>query len=397
MRKTTKKILSLTQQQFQSFAQTLTASGNIVITSAILSLLLANSMWSDSFANIWHHTVNIGGLHFTTESFINDALMSFFFLLVGLEIKRELLIGSLSDFKTAAVPFAAAIGGMVFPALIFMLFNIGKASASGWAIPMATDIAFALAVLQLIKHRVNKNLIVLLTTLAVVDDLGAVLVIAVFYTAQLNYTALIAAGGILVLLFVLNKGDIKTLWVYLTAGLFLWITVAMSGVHATVAGVLLAFFIPLDEENEHSSFQQLTHFLERPVNYFVLPLFAFCNTAIHIQPEYITEIGSPLALGIILGLVFGKTIGIFLFSYLSVKMKWGKLPERVTWHQIMGMAILGGIGFTMSIFVTLLAFTDNTLIEQSKLYIVIGSCISSIVGIAWLLFTSNQAENKLTS
>ena len=180
MRKTTKRILSITQQQSQSFAQTLTASGNIVITSAIVSLLLANSIWSNSFAAVWHHSFEINTLHFSTEAFINDVLMSFFFLLVGLEIKRELLIGSLSDFKTAAVPFAAAIGGMVFPALIFMLFNFNKASASGWAIPMATDIAFALAVLQLIKHRVNKNLIVLLTTLAVVDDLGAVLVIAVF-------------------------------------------------------------------------------------------------------------------------------------------------------------------------------------------------------------------------
>jgi NhaA family Na+:H+ antiporter len=394
MRKTTKRILSATQQEFQSFAKTLTASGNIVVTSAVISLLLANSLWSDSFAAVWHHSIEISGLHFTSEAFINDVLMSFFFLLVGLEIKHELLIGSLSDFKTATVPFAAAIGGMLFPAFIFALFNINTPSSSGWAIPMATDIAFALAILQLIKKRVNKNLIVLLTTLAVVDDLGAVLVIALFYTVQLNFTALIAAAIILTFLFALNRAGIKTLWVYIIAGIFLWISVAMSGVHATVAGVLLAFFIPLDDENEHSSFQHLTHFLERPVNYFVLPLFAFCNTAIPIQPQYIAEIGSPLALGIILGLVFGKTIGIFLFSYVSVKMKWGKLPEQVTWNQIGGMAMLGGIGFTMSIFVTLLAFKDNALIAQSKLYIVIGSCISAATGMLWL-FASSKKENSI--
>lgn len=385
----TKKILSLTRFQLREFVKTLTSGGNIVITCAAISLMLANGPLSKYFVGFWHHTVHIPNLPkaFTIEAFINDVLMSFFFLLVGLEIKREMLVGALSDLKKASLPLAGAVGGMLVPALIYLAFNHDTTQAHGWAIPMATDIAFALAILNLLKGRVHQNLLVLLTTLAVADDLGAVLVIALFYTDQIQLWAIGGMAATLAVLMYLNHKAVSSYLWYVLFGIVLWIFTAMSGIHATVAGVLLAFTIPISSD-KRAPFNLMVDFLEEPVNYIILPIFALCNTAVQLRPQYISELTSPVALGIILGLIVGKTIGIFSFSYLSSLLKIGQLPSFVNWKQVFGISILGGIGFTMSIFVTLLAFKDYTQIEAAKLYIIIGSFTSAIIGLTYLRFVS---------
>ncbi len=389
MLKRTKKILTITQFQLREFVKTLTSGGNIVITCAAISLILANGPLGKSFVGFWHHTVQPPFLPkaFSVEAFINDVLMSFFFLLVGLEIKREMLVGALSDLKKAALPLAGAIGGMLVPALIYIAFNHDTTQAHGWAIPMATDIAFALAILNLLKGRVHQNLLVLLTTLAVADDLGAVLVIALFYTDQIQLWAIGGMASTMAVLMYLNHKTVTSYLWYVIFGVVLWIFTAMSGIHATVAGVLLAFTIPISND-EKAPFNLLVDFLEEPVNYVILPIFALCNTAVQLRPQYISELSSPVALGIIIGLFVGKSIGIFSFSFLSSLLKIGQLPSFVNWKQVFGISILGGIGFTMSIFVTLLAFTDYTEIEAAKLYIIFGSFTSAVIGIAYLRFVS---------
>ncbi len=395
MRQRTRKFLKLAQQQLNVFLSTLTQGGNIVITCAVLSLILANSDLGKYFIGIWHFSFHIDAisLKFSVEQFINDVFMTFFFLLVGLEIKRELLIGAISDVKKAALPLAAALGGMIFPALIYFFLNYGQPSVKGWAIPMATDIAFALAILNLLKGRIHQNLIVLLTTLAVADDLGAVLVIAGFYTADINFIALGGVAFFTLLLIICNWRNVKSLWIYALLGIFLWICTAYSGIHATIAGVILAFTIPLSDKHD-APFNVLMDWLEEPVNYFILPVFALCNTAFALSPEYFEKITSPIALGIILGLVVGKTLGIFSFSWLSTKIGLSKLPEHVNWNEILGISLLGGIGFTMSIFVTLLAFSNQADIEAAKLYIIIGSSIAAISGLFFLFSFGKKAPTS---
>lgn len=365
-------------ERLQLFAK----GGNIVITSAVLALLLANASNGETFVHFWHTEVIKS---FTVEWFVNDVLMAFFFLLVGLEIKREIVAGALADKKTAVLPVLAALGGMIIPAGIFALFNFNQSTSSGWAIPMATDIAFALAVLNIVKKYVPNNALVMLSTLAVADDLGAVLVIAIFYTAQLNFIALLAVAVLFGVLLLCNKLNVKKLFVYSALGIVLWFATWQSGIHATIAGVLLAFSIPYSEQ-ENSPFQTLLHLLEKPVNFAVLPIFALCNTAIAIEPSYLQNLASPLALGIILGLMVGKVTGIFSFSWLAVKIGWANLPLNLKWEHILGLGLLGGIGFTMSVFVTLLAFNDPNLIAQAKLYIIIASLISATLGLLYLRF-----------
>lgn len=376
------RISKINRQLWQTFLLYATG-GNLVIVSAAIALLLANSAEGETFVHFWHSSV----ANFTVEWFVNDVLMVFFFLLVGLEIKREIVAGALSDRKAAVLPVVAALGGMVVPALLFALFNFHQPTLSGWAIPMATDIAFALAILNLVKRYIPNNAFILLSTLAVADDLGAVLVIALFYTAELNVIALAAVAGIYALLLLYNKyGNSRfrgNAFVYLLLGVVLWYAVWQSGVHATIAGVMLAFAIPFSEEAS-SPFQRLMHGLEKPVNYFVLPVFALCNTAIVIEAEYMQNIASPLALGILSGLVLGKVSGIFSFSWIAVKMGWANLPDKLCWRHVFGLGLLGGVGFTMSVFVTMLSFGDATLVAQAKLYIVIGSCVSAVLGLVWL-------------
>jgi NhaA family Na+:H+ antiporter len=391
----TKKILSIAQLQLGVFVKTLTSGGNLVITCAALSLFLANSVLGKQFVGFWHHEVSIPYFPkvFSIEEFVNDVLMSFFFLLVGLEIKSELLVGALSDLKKASLPLAGAIGGMLVPAVVYHFFNHDTTLAHGWAIPMATDIAFALAILNLLKGRVHQNLLILLTTLAVADDLGAVVVIALFYTASISLWAIGGMVATLAVLSYLNHKQVNSYWWYILFGIVLWIFTALSGIHATVAGVLLAFTIPISSDIK-APFNRLVDFLEEPVNYLILPIFALCNTAVQLRPQYINELGSPLALGIILGLLVGKMMGIFSFSYISSLLKIGQLPAFVNWKQILGISMLGGIGFTMSIFVTLLAFDDYTQIEAAKLYIIIGSFTSAIVGLTYLRFVSDPVAKS---
>lgn len=372
------RISKINRQLWQTFLLYATG-GNLVIVSAAIALLLANSAEGETFVHFWHSSV----ADFTIEWFVNDVLMVFFFLLVGLEIKREIVAGALSDRKAAVLPVVAALGGMVVPALLFALFNFNQPTLSGWAIPMATDIAFALAILNLVKRYIPNNAFILLSTLAVADDLGAVLVIALFYTAELNVIALAAVAGIYALLLLYNKMGKKNELVYVLLGIALWFAVWQSGVHATIAGVMLAFAIPFSEEAS-SPFQKLMHGLEKPVNYFVLPVFALCNTAIVIEAEYLQNIASPLAFGILSGLVLGKVSGIFSFSWIAVKMGWANLPDKLHWRHVFGLGLLGGVGFTMSVFVTMLSFGDAALVAQAKLYIVIGSCVSAVLGLVWL-------------
>jgi|688.fasta_scaffold222453_2 NhaA family Na+:H+ antiporter len=394
MKKRTGRVFTLAQKQLGIFIATLTKGGNIVITCAILSLVLANSGLGKQFIHMWHYTFHLDALElkFSVEQFINDVFMSFFFLLVGLEIKRELLVGSLSDIKKASLPLAAAFGGMIVPAVIYHYFNHDQLSASGWAIPMATDIAFALAILNILKGRVHQNLIILLTTLAVADDLGAVIVIASFYTAEINFIAIGAMVFFTLLLALCNYRNVKYMLVYIILGIFLWICTAYSGIHATIAGVIFAFTIPLSNDHE-APFNVIMDFLEEPVNYFILPLFAFCNTSFRLSPEYFERLASPIALGIILGLVLGKTIGIFSFSWIATKTGLSKLPEHVNFKQILGISLLGGIGFTMSVFVTLLAFNNEADIEAAKLYIIMGSTFAAIIGLSYLNIVSRPKIN----
>ncbi len=312
--------------------------------------------------------------------------MALFFLLVGLELVQDLSEGELSNRKTAYLPMIAAIGGMLVPAAIYLLFNAGTATHSGFGIPMATDIAFALGILSLLGSRVPLALKVFLTALAVIDDLGAILVIALFYSTSLSWVYLGASLAVFALLLILNKYfKVKSLFPYLIGGVLMWYWMLHSGVHATIAGVLLAIAIPFEKRNPDCLSIRIRNYLHYPVAFLVLPLFALANTAIQVEGNWDAALGEPFAIGILAGLIIGKPIGITLFSYLSVKAKLCHLPSGVKWKELAGAGMLGGIGFTMSIFITLLAFKGNShFINDSKLFILLASLCSAILGFAWL-------------
>lgn len=321
----------------------------------------------------------------SVEHFVNDGLMAVFFLLVGLEIKRELIAGELSSFEKASIPVSAAIGGMIVPALLYALFNHGTATTSGWGIPMATDIAFAIGVLSLLGNRVPDSLKILLTALAVVDDLGAVVVIALFYSSGISFFYLMLSGFVLLLLFIMNRSGVKSLVFYLIPGILLWYFMYSSGVHSTISGVLLAMVIPFRKNEEHTPLLRLEHWLHRPVNFIIMPLFALVNTAIVFDPGILHQVISPESFGIATGLIFGKPIGILLFIGLAIILKIGKLPEGINMKHIAGIGILGGIGFTMSIFISLLAFKEPEYILNAKLVILLSSFIAGTIGYFVLL------------
>jgi NhaA family Na+:H+ antiporter len=421
------------------------AAGSIVLlASAVLALVLANTDWGPAryFPAVWdeHLRVALPGLSFdhTLLQWINDGLMTVFFLIVGLEIKREVLDGELSSPRQAALPIAGALGGMLMPALLFALFNHGTPTAGGWGIPMATDIAFALAALQLLGARIPLGLKVFLTALAIVDDLGAVVVIALFYTHELHLGYLGLAMGTWGLLLGFNGLRVRSLWAYLPLGVVLWYFMLESGVHATLAGVLLAVAIPfrvpysrkellrrvderlallrvethepaadpriISEELEDlhqlssSPAQRLETQLHSVVSFGIVPLFAFANTSLVIEPAALQGLLSPLGLGIIVGLVVGKPLGVGLLSWLTVRLGWAALPPGVAWRQLWGAGVLAGIGFTMSIFVTLLALGEHSLdTDAAKLAILTGSITAGMLGYALLRSTSsaqlNGAEN----
>lgn len=380
------KLLNL--QAFKDFFRSGQIGGVLLLLCVAVSLFIANSSFKDAFSAIlatdFGFTYGTKVYSFTVSAWINDALMAVFFLLVGLEIKREMVEGELSSVKKASLPVVAALGGMLVPAFIYFLFNKGEATSSGWGIPMATDIAFALAIISMLGKSVPTSLKVFLAALAIVDDLGAILVIAIFYTNEVHFDYLLMAGGIMVLLLVFNFFNIKPLYFYLIPGVCLWYFIHHSGIHATIAGVLLALAIPTNKTNIESPLEKLEHLLNGPVHYFIMPIFALANTNITFQKEMISGLASPLGLGIIIGLFVGKTIGVTLFSWLAVKLKLGSLPSRSGWKHIMGLGMLAGIGFTMSIFISLLSFSDELHVTEAKFAILCASVISGLVGFLFL-------------
>lgn len=368
---------------FTDFFESEKAGGLILIACTILSLTLANSGLAADYTHIWH--TNLGGQ--PLEYWINDGLMTIFFLLVGLELEREVYIGELSNLKDALLPIFGAIGGMLVPAGLYLAFNWGTPGQSGAGIPMATDIAFALGILSLLNDKVPASLKVFLTALAVIDDLGAILVIAIFYTDGLLWSNLLIALGIMGILFILNRLKVRNLIPYILGGIVMWYFMLHSGVHATITGVLLAFVIPFGNGNEKSTSYVLQHSLHKPVAFFILPLFALANTAIGLSGNLGDILSQSYSIGIAVGLVLGKPVGIFLLVFLAVKLKICQLPSDIDWKILGSVGFLGGIGFTMSIFITLLAFKDATLINDAKFVILLSSLAAGVLGYLFLNFT----------
>jgi NhaA family Na+:H+ antiporter len=365
---------------FRSFFESEKAGGLILLLCTAFSLVISNTSFSESYLEIWHLPV----ANHSFEHWINDGLMAIFFLMIGLELEREVYIGELSKIKDAILPISGAIGGMLFPALIFFLFNFGTKTQSGIGIPMATDIAFALGILSLVGKNVPNSLKVFLTALAVIDDLGAIIVIALFYTKTLYFVNLIISLSIFAGLLVLNRMKVNNLWIYLIAGVFMWYFMLNSGVHATITGVLLAFAIPFQDGSKKTISYKLQHFLHKPVVFIILPLFALCNTAIVIGSDWLHNFTEDYSMGIIFGLIIGKPLGIIVFSYLAILFGLAKLPKELSMKKLLGAGFLGGIGFTMSIFISLLAFDDAAIINNAKFMILVASLLSGIVGFLWL-------------
>lgn len=381
---------------FNNFFASEKSSGVVLILCTTLSLYIANSSLGSAYLGFWQ--ASAGGL--SVEHWVNDALMAVFFLFVGLELERELYNGELSNFKNALLPIVAAVGGIGVPALIHFSLNAGTPEQAGAGIPMATDIAFALGILALLGSRIPASLKVFLTALAVMDDLGAIVVIAVFYTQKFSLTYLLSALAMLCVLGVLNRVfRVMTLFPYLLGGILMWFFMYKSGVHATIAGVLLAFAIPFSAkaDDEASPSHRLEHHLHKPVAFVILPIFALANTGIVITQGWPQELLSSNSLGIIGGLVLGKPLGITLASFLAVAVGVCRLPDDVHWMHIAGAGLLGGIGFTMSIFITNLAFHGNAdVINASKMAILLASLFAGVLGLLWLRFFSRAvaAEAK---
>ena len=418
---------------FQRFAHTESSGGIVLLLATIVALIWANSPWWETYHHLWETPMQLSfgdfQLEMSLHHFINDGLMVVFFFLVGLEIKREMLVGELASPRAAALPIAAAVGGMVVPALLYAFLNAGGPGSAGWGIPMATDIAFALGILALMGPRVPLGLKVFLAALAIVDDLGAVLVIALFYTADLNVLALGVGGAILIGLVILNRIGVRHPGGYTVLGLALWAAFLASGVHATIAGVLLAMTIPartrldtdeflqvgrsyLDEfervgvegrdvltnheqqiaiqmlenscEAAQAPLQRIEHDLQLWVAFGIIPLFALANAGVHLDVDFATAMSNPVTLGVILGLVLGKPIGITLLAWLAVRFGLASLPHGVGWGQIHGVSWLGGIGFTMSLFVANLAFGEGSvLLDAAKIGVLSASAVAAAMG--WIL------------
>ena len=425
---------------FEHFIHAQTTTGIILMFMTILALILANSPLTENYAHFFHTKIdlNIGSweLSHTIHHWINDGLMATFFFIIGLEIKREILVGELSNIKVAILPILSAIGGMIFPALIYLSINSGTTGADGWGIPMATDIAFAISALVLLGKRIPPALVTFLVALAIVDDLGAVLVIALFYTEQIHMLPLALAGGSFLILVAFNRFGIHMILPYFIIGLFMWLFMLESGIHATVAGVIAAMAIPSKPKeaphdfsqrtkkmlNEYDSYpvctdhlihekqkaillnikdsinaigtpaSRLEHDLHLPVALIVIPLFALANAGIAIDFSSIsTTVMEPVSMGIVTGLILGKVLGIFGVAWLAIQLKIATLPQGSTMNQVFGVAFLGGIGFTMSIFVADLAFIDTPeLIFQAKVGILVASLFAGLFGYLWLRFVASR-------
>ena len=386
-------------QAIKNFFSREEKSGILLLLFATLALITVNSPLQSLYYDVKYTDIpiNLGDFNFTksVSHWVNDGLMAIFFFVIGLELKREILEGELSSFDRMVLPAIAAIGGMAAPALIYILININNPeNMSGWAIPTATDIAFSLAVLLIIGKSVPLSLKVFLLSLAIIDDLGAVLIIAFFYTAEISSVYLLYSSIVFGLLVVVNLSGNQKMYIYMVLGIFLWYFVLKSGVHATIAGVLLATTIPNNVENnvDHSMLKHLEHKLHNFVGILVLPVFAFFNSDINFSDVTMSSIYSPLSMGVILGLLLGKPIGITLFTYVGMKTKLFSLPENVTLKDVFGLSLLCGIGFTMSLFINGLAFTETYLIDSSKLGIFIGSIVSAIAG--YLILKSKYSDSN---
>ncbi|AXH15990.1 Na+/H+ antiporter NhaA [Malaciobacter mytili LMG 24559] len=389
----------------EDFIKKESSAGIVLIFVTIAALILKNTDFSPIYDAFLHTPVEIrfGALNIAKPLllWINDGLMAIFFFLIGLEVKRELLEGHLSSVKQITLPAIAAVGGMVVPALVYVYFNIGdEVAMRGWAIPTATDIAFALGILSLLGSRVPVSLKIFLMALAIIDDLGAIVVIALFYTTDLSITSIVIASVALVGLIALNRFKVIKPAAYILLGVILWVSVLKSGVHATLAGVALAFTIPLKSRDENgkefSMLKEMEHSLHYWVIFLILPLFAFVNAGVDLRNISINQLATSVPLGIMLGLFLGKQIGVFGFSYIAIKLKLATLPEGANFKQLYGVAILTGIGFTMSLFVDSLAFTDDSLFAfTDKLAILLGSFISGIFGYLVLKRTTSNSESKV--
>lgn len=387
-------------KQIQAFMKLEAASGILLFICATLAIILANTPLSDTYFDFLELPVEIQIGAFIIDKpllmWVNDGLMAVFFVLVGMEVKRELLVGSLSSYQKAVFPAIAAVGGMIVPALVFWLLNANYPEFhDGWAIPMATDIAFALGIVALLSKRVPFALKMFLLALAIIDDLGAIVVIAIYFSHDMSLTAMIIAAIAVSILIALNRFKVSAVCAYLVVGIILWASVLKSGVHATLAGVIIGFCIPLEGKNGEQVLHHLEEILAPWASFMILPLFAFCNAGVSLSGVGLGDLFSPLPLGIALGLLLGKPLGVFAFCYAAVKLKIAVLPEGVNFRQIFAIAVLCGIGFTMSMFLAGLAFggdSDTHFVAYSRLGILLGSALSAIFGYLLLKQTTRPTQ-----
>jgi len=384
---------------FSHFFKSSSAGGILLLLCVVISLTIANTGWADNFSEFLNLEVGFNlsniTLRYPILLWINDGLMAIFFLLVGLEIKREVVEGELSSLKQAALPVLAAIGGVIIPALIYSGFNNSNPNTlHGWGIPMATDIAFALGILSLLGNRVPSGLKIFLAALAIVDDLMAILVIAIFYSSDIHFEYLGYAAALFALQITFNRFGFKNLAFYIIPGMVMWYFIHHSGIHATIAGVLTALTLPTNESEIESPLEKLEHMLTRPVNFIIMPIFAIANTNITFEGGMLQGLTGTMGLGILLGLVLGKPIGIVALSWLSVKLKIATLPEHTTWTHVIGLGLLGGIGFTMSIFIALLSFNDVHYQNEAKFAILMASVVAGVSGFLVLHFYNKKRTFK---
>lgn len=381
---------------FKNFFHSNQASGVILLLCVIVSLMLANSSASEGFQNLLDKNIGTDLFHlkYPLSIWINDGLMAIFFLLVGLEIKREIVEGELSSFKNASLPIFAAIGGMIVPALIYYVLNMGTVYSKGWGIPMATDIAFSLAVISMLGKAVPPAVKIFLAALAIVDDLGAIAVIAIFYTDQIHTQYLMICAGIILLLIALNYFKVTKHIFYIIPGIFLWYFMHHSGIHATIAGVLLAFTIPTNvSTTEISPLEKLEQKLHFPVSFIIMPIFALANTNIVLKNGMVDGLFTNFGMGIILGLVLGKLLGICIFSFAAIKLRISSLPALTNWTHMIGVGLLAGIGFTMSIFIALLSFKGHPEVqEEAKFAILVASLLAGSFGFMVLKFSGKRHQ-----
>ncbi len=390
-------MINYISQPFKWFFKLEAASGLVLLFAAIIALVISNSNLSELYFNTLNKYLFIGvnefGLKLSILHWINDALMAIFFFFVTLEIKREFLQGELSNIKQALLPIIAAVGGMLIPALVYVFINFGDTQTlRGWAIPSATDIAFSLGVLSLLGKRVPISLKVFLTALAIIDDLGAILIIALFYSGDLNIKYLILMFLAFIILLIINKFNIKKFFPYLLVGFFLWDFTHNSGIHATIAGVLLAMTIPhRKKEKDFSLLIKIEHAISPYVAFGIMPLFAFANAGVSLEGLSISSLMDKVPLGIVLGLFLGKQIGVFVFSYIAIKLKIAQMPSNSNWFNFYGVGVLTGIGFTMSLFVGNLAFIENIeYMDGVKIGVLTGSLLSTLFGYFLILLTPNK-------